>query len=152
MTALHVRAQLRAAVVILLDGLPTTADRVLPGRMRALAADHLPTLLVYTDDEETALAGMGNPATQERRVTLMVEVRAKGTDSADLQDLLDAIAVEVEPRILGNPTFGGLATLCELVKTRTRIEDKGERLDGGQRLEFRVHYETAEGQPTVALS
>lgn len=148
----HVRAQLRRAVVLQLGDLPSTADRVLPGRMRALAADHLPTLLVYTDDEESMLTAHGSPATQERRVMLMVEVRAKGTDSADLQDLLDGIAAEVEPRVLGNPTFGGLATLCELVKTRTRLEDKGERLDGGLRLEFRVHYETAEGQPTVALS
>lgn len=148
MTALHVRAQLRAAAVGLLAGLPTTADRVYPGRFRALAADHAPSLLVYTDGEETSLAAMGSPATQERRVTLMIELRAKGTDSAALQDLLDAIAAEVEPRILDNATFAGLATETQLFKTRTRLEDRGERLDGGLRLEFRVAYQTAEGRPT----
>ncbi|WP_425065617.1 hypothetical protein [Reyranella sp.] len=148
---LHVRAQLRRAVAVQLAGLPTTAERVYLGRMRALGADHLPTLLVYTDDEETGLTAMGSPALQERRVMLMVEARAKGTDSGDLQDLLDAIAAEVEPAILNGPTFGGLATLAELTKTRTRIEDRAERLDGGLRLEFRVHYQTAEGRPTEAI-
>lgn len=147
----HVRAQLRAAVAAQLNGLPTTAERVLLGRFRALAADHLPTLLVYTDDEEISLAAMGRPARQDRRVTLLVEVRAKGVDSAELQDLLDDIAAEVEPRILDNPTFGGLATETELFKTRTRLEERGERIDGGLRLEFRVTYETAEGRPTEAL-
>lgn len=147
----HVRAQLRAAVRAQLNGLPTTADRVLLGRFRALAADHLPTLLVYTDDEETRRTSMGSPARQERPVTLLVEIRAKGVDSADLQDLLDQVAAEVEPRILDNPTFGGLATDTELFKTRTRLEDRGERIDGGLRLEFRVTYETAEGRPTEAL-
>lgn len=149
--ALHVRTQLRHAAVTLLTGLPTTVDRVYRGRRRNLGDNHAPALLIYTDDEDTVLASQGSPAVQDRSVTLMVEGRANGTDSADLEDLLDGIAAEVEPAILDNWTFGGLASHAVLMKTRTRVEAKGALLNGGIRLEFRVTYSTAEGRPTVAV-
>ena len=64
--ALHVRTQLRHAAVELLDGLPTTGDRVYRGRRRPLANDHAPSLLVYTDDEDVILASQGSPPRQDR--------------------------------------------------------------------------------------
>lgn len=147
----HVRTQLRQAAVALLTGLPTTGARVWRGRIRTLAADHAPSLLVYTNDEEIVLAHQGTPAVQDRSVDLMVEGRANATESDALEDLLDVIAAEVEPAILDNWSFGGLASHTVLTKTRARIEAKGDRLNGGIRLEFRVTYSTAEGHPTVAV-
>lgn len=149
--ALHIRAQLRRRVVALLKGLPTTADRVLPGRRRNLAADHQPTLLVYTEDEDIGLGEMGRPAVQDRRVMLMVEGRANGRDEVELEDLLDAIAAEVEPCVFANWSFDGLAVATDLVKTRSRVLAAGELLAGGIRLEFRVLYSTAEGAPTEVV-
>lgn len=148
----HVRTQLRRAVVDLLTGLPTTGPRVYRGRRRNLGHDHAPALLVYTDDEDITLAHQGAPAVQDRAVMLMIEGRANGgADSAALEDLLDVIACEVEPVILDNWSFGGLASHTVLVKSRMRFEDKGEVLNGAIRLEFRVTYSTAEGRPTVAV-
>jgi hypothetical protein len=148
----HVRTQLRRAVVDLLTGLPTTGPRVYRGRRRNLGHDHAPALLVYTDDEDITLAHQGAPAVQDRTVMLMIEGRANGgADSADLEDLLDVIACEVEPTILDNWSFDGLASHTVLVKSRMRFEDKGEVLNGAIRLEFRVTYSTAEGRPTVAV-
>jgi hypothetical protein len=151
--ALHVRTQLRQAVVALLTGLPTTADRVYRGRLRPLAADHAPSLLVYTGDEDIAITEQGQPAVQGRPVELMIEGRANSTDSAALEDLLDVITAEVEAAVFENDawSFNGLASHTVLVKTRTRIEAKGDVLNGGIRLEFRVTYSTAEGRPTVAI-
>lgn len=150
--ALHVRTQLRHAAVTLLTGLPTTADRVYRGRRHNLGANHAPSLLIYTDDEDVTLASQGTPPTQDRDVMLMIEGRANAAESDALEDLLDVIAAEVEPAILDNGSFGGLASHTVLTKTRTRIEAKGDRLNGGIRLEFRVTYSTAEGRPTVAVS
>ena len=82
---------------------------------------------------------------------LMIECRANGAESDDLEDLLDVMAAEVEPAILDNWSFGGLASAAALVKSRTRIEAKGDLLNGGIRLEFRVTYSTEEGRPTVAI-
>ena len=148
----HVRTQLRRAVVDLLTGLPTTGPRVYRGRRRNLGHDHAPALLVYTDDEDIALAHQGSPAVQDRAVMLMVEGRANGGSESDaLEDLLDVIACEVEPAILDNWSFGRIASHTVLVKSRTRIEAKGEVLNGAIRLEFRVTYSTAEGRPTVAV-
>lgn len=150
----HVRTQLRRAVVALLTGLPTTGPRVYRGRRRNLGHDHAPALLVYTDDETVEITEQGDPPTQGRPVMLMVEGRANSTDSADLEDLLDVIAVEIETAVFsGNAwSFGGLATHNVLTKTRLRFDDgKGEVLNGAIRLEFRVTYSTAEGRPTVAV-
>ena len=148
----HVRTQLRRAGVDLLTGLPTTGPRVYRGRRRNLGHDHAPALLVYTDDEDITLAHQDSPAVQDRAVMLMVEGRANGGSESDvLEDLLDVIAAEVEPAILDNWSFGGLASHTVLVKSRTRIEAKGEVLNGAIRLEFRVTYSTAEGRPTVAV-
>lgn len=149
----HVRTQLRRAVVDLLTGLPTTGPRVYRGRRRNLAHDHDPTLLVYTDDEDITLAHQASPPEQDRSVMLMIDGRANGSgDSAELEDLLDVIAAEVEPAILENWSFGGLASHTVLTKTRTRFADgKGEVLNGAIRLEFRVTYSTEEGRPTVAV-
>lgn len=151
--ALHVRTQLRKRVRQQLLGLPTTAERVLRGRRRNLAAGHLPTLLVYTEDEDIMLAAMGVRAIQDRMVMLAIEGRANGADEEALEDLLDVIAAEVEPRILvGDPGFDGLATQTLLVKSRTRIlGDTGELLNGAIRLDFRVTYQTAEGVPTDVI-
>ena len=149
--ALHVRTQLRHAAVALLRGLPTTGDRVYRGRRRTLGHDHAPSLLIYTDDEDVMLASQGSPPTQDRSVMLMIECRANGAESDDLEDLLDVMAAEVEPAILDNPSFAGLASHTVLVKSRTRIEAKGDLLNGGVRLEFRVTYSTEEGRPTVAV-
>lgn len=150
--AVHVRTQLRHAAVTLLTGLPTTEGRVYRGRQRNLGADDAPALLIYTSDEDTTLAHQGSPAVQDRPVELMIEGRANGTDSAALEDLLDVIAAEVESAIFDNWSFNGLASNAVLVKTRTRIEAKGDVLNGGVRLEFRVTYSTAEGRPTVAVA
>lgn len=148
----HIRTQLRRAVADLLTGLPTTGPRIYRGRRRNLGHDHEPALLVYTDDEDITLAHQASPAVQDRSVMLMVEGRANGVGESDaLEDLLDAIACEVEPAILDNWSFGGLASHTVLVKSRMRFEDKGELLNGGIRLEFRVTYSTAEGRPTVAV-
>lgn len=83
---------------------------------------------------------------------LMVECRANGAESDELEDLLDVMAAEVEPAIFDNWSFGGLASTTVLVKSRTRLEAKGDLLNGGVRLEFRVTYSTAEGRPTVAVT
>lgn len=178
----HVRSHLRSQVMRLLAGLPTTADRVYRGRRRNLPAGHEPCLLVYTEDEDTALDSMAAAALQDRQVMLMVEGRANGTDEADLEDLLDAMAVEVEGAVLGGapvlvtPAFGfggdgfilgspddnfvlgvpagtdELAVTTVLVRTRVRqMGDRAEMLNGGIRLEFRVTYNTAEGEPTAAV-
>jgi hypothetical protein len=150
--ALHVRTQLRHAAVALLTGLPTTVDRVYRGRRRNLGADHEPSLLIYTDDEDVTPASQGSPPTQDRAVMLMIECRANGAESDTLEDLLDVMAAEVEPAILDNWSFNGLAGRTDLVKCRTRIEAKGDLLNGGVRLEFRVTYSTEEGRPTVAVA
>jgi hypothetical protein len=145
----HARAQIRNAAVALLTGLATTGNRVYHGRTRPLKADHAPTLLVYATDEASAAGSTGHPVLVQRILTLMIEGRVIGNFVPD--DMLDAIAAEVETAIGADPSIGGLALDTQLAATRIAAQPAGERQAGEIRLEFRVTYFTRENAPATAL-
>ncbi|KRR16867.1 hypothetical protein [Bradyrhizobium retamae] len=93
----HARTEIRNAVVARLTGLPTTASRVYHGRTRPLEANHQPTLLIYTVNEQSGRPIEGNPASLGRTLLLVVEGRVSHASVPD--DLLDVIASEVEAKL-----------------------------------------------------
>jgi len=94
---MHTRKLIRDAVAALVTGLPTTGNRVLIGRTRSLAAGHLPTLLIYTTEEQSDRPMEGNPGGLGRDLLLAIEGRTSTATPPD--DLLDAIASEVEGQL-----------------------------------------------------
>lgn len=86
----HMRTQIRNAVRDALVGLPATADRVYVGRTRPLAANHLPTLLIYAREEATRREANGMPPDLHHELTLDIEARVAMADVPD--DALDEIA------------------------------------------------------------
>lgn len=143
----HVRTQIRNAAVAALIGLPTTADRVYSGRTRPLPKDHLPTLLVYVTEERSDSGAMGGALA--RAPVLSIEGRMVGAD--DLEDLLDGIALEVEPAIVARPLLAGLVKEITLTSTRITVVSPGESHSGEIRLEYRLQYWTQEEAPGVAI-
>src|SRR5688572_21711854 len=116
----HVRAQLRANGVEVLKGLPTTLDNVFPGRTWPLKADHPPSLLVYTGDERSDTAAA--QGVLGRELTFAVEGRVVSSSPPD--DLLDQIALEVEPAMTAQPLLGGLALEVTLSATRSMTQSQ----------------------------
>ncbi|MFH0750669.1 MAG: hypothetical protein V2B17_02420, partial [Chloroflexota bacterium] len=105
MTVLHQRAVLRNAVVAALKAASTSAEqRVFASRMTPYQRVGLPAVSVYTlsetsDDQQTA------PRELKRAAQLVIEAVLEQT--AEVDDALDAMALELERALHADPTFGG---------------------------------------------
>jgi len=147
----HARTQIRAAIVSALTGLVTTADRVYSGRARALAADHLPTLLVYVTEESLEIESAGHRAVMGRALNLVIEARVVASNASDVEDDLDQIEQEVEAALMADPTLGGLLRSLTLRRARISAVAPGENYAGENRMEFEAIYRTREGAPDIVV-
>lgn len=145
----HMRTQIRNAVRDALVGLPATADRVYVGRTRPLAANHLPTLLIYAREEATRREANGMPPDLHHELTLDIEARVAMADVPD--DALDEIAAQVAPVMWANRTLGGLVADVRCTGTQYAIEANGSQQLGGIRITYSVTYDTQEGAPRASV-
>lgn len=142
---IHLRTQIRNAVVDRLAGLATTGARVYPSRVKPLSDANLPCLLVHLDGErvsETTGALIG------RQATLRVRVCAKVKD--DLDDLLDGAMAEVEVALsTGDTSFGGLLTSSPELQEidDPQLDDSLEKPVGVITLNYLITYYTRVGSP-----
>lgn len=140
----HARTEIRNAVVACLTGLPTTGDRVYAGRTRPLKAEHQPTLLVYTVNEQSQRPMDGNPAALGRSLVLVVEGRVSEAEPPD--DLLDVIAAEVEAKLSDAEDVLDAFDIM-LQSTAVEVNSNGERHLGEINLVFIIRYcEPAEAE------
>lgn len=148
---MHVRTQIRDAIVAEVTGLPSTADRVYRGRARPLGKDHGACLLIYASEESSDRETAGQNPLLMRSVLVAIDGRVTGAASDAVEDALDQIAAEVEPVMApAAPRLGGLARDILLVGTRLIIEAEGERHIGSIRMLYRVAYANRAATPTVA--
>lgn len=143
----HVRRQIREAAGALLVGLTTTGSRVSQSRMRPRTDALLPALLVETNEEAITPHSIGTQL--QRELTLTVRGVAKGT--GDVDDTLDAIALEVETAIAAGPTFGGLASQCALQRINVDFDDSTDKPVGVVTLDYQVTYFTNAASPGSIL-
>lgn len=107
----HMRTQIRQAVVAALTGLPTTGARVFVNSVYELRAADLPCLLVQTGDEPQ-IDPLNVSGTALQRQHLVI-IKAIAKQTANLQDALDQMLLEVEGA-LALSTLGGLVKRMEL--------------------------------------
>ncbi len=148
---MHVRKRIRLAAAQSLTNLPTTQDRVYPGRVRPLGASADPALFIYSLEEDSDISTTGTKPILERNLQLAIEGRISIAGGVDPEDLLDQIAVEVETTLGNAPPLGGLVVEMTLVRSRLDIAAQGENLIGSIIMQFRVQYRTGEGAPETAL-
>ena len=139
----HARTQIRDAVVTALTSLTTTAGRVYPSRVYALADNELPGLCVYTIDEDSAIGAGSRPRTMHRNMHLGVDAYVKGTGSVD--DSIDQICSEVEAA-LGNTKPVGVKDLF-LASTRIRQDGQGSKPAMIAVMTFEISFQTKENAP-----
>jgi len=142
----HVRRQLREAVAVAVTGLVTTAARVFQSRVYPVQTAELPGLLVHTDAEtdEQQL-----DLSYRREVDVVIEAKARAT--ADLDDLLDEMAKEVETALANGVTLGGRNVPLPLVGIVVERSDEGEQPTGTLTLTYQPTLYSAPGQPDVLL-
>ena len=137
----HVRQQIRDRIAsILTTSVTLVSSRVYQSRVYPLTEAQLPAVTVYTGAETSGLQTIGTK-TLMRTANIHIDVYAKAT--ADLDDDLDAIAVQIEEAIAGDFTVNGLAKDAVLISTDIDFSGETEQPVGMARLTFAVRYITA---------
>jgi len=150
----HIRRQIREAFATQVTGLATSGARVYQSRIRNMAAEDLPGLKIYTEQESiednAGTTYQSNPDLQHRTILLRCEAMIKAT--ADVDDKLDLMCQEVEIAIAANPTLGGLARLqCWLVSTAIDFDGSLEQPVGRAVMTWKIVTLTMSDRPDVVV-
>lgn len=150
----HVRRQIRERAGTTLGNLATTSTRVYQSRTVSLPDSLLPALCIYTLRETSESEHADVPRSQMRTLLLAIEGYARTT--ADLDDTLDQIALEVEEAMAGDRDLNGLAFETELQAVefllgKTQGEEGGDRQIGVVRLTYGVRYQVVETDVETAV-
>lgn len=148
----HARTQIRDALATLLTGLSTTGAHVFKSRVRQLAQNELPALVVFTANESiTPLTPHPNHIdTRELDIAVTGYAQVK----EDIEDRLDQIALEVEQVINATEsanTLGGLVDGLQLQSIKPEIVGEGERLTGQLSMIFNCSYRVSASAPQTIL-
>jgi hypothetical protein len=144
MATTHQRQLIREAAVAQIKGsAPTYAtsaqDRVFETRLVPFASVVLPAIAVYTLRETSVDKGSA-PRELERTMQLAVEAMVKTGENVD--DAMDAIALEIERAMHADPTFGDTAGDSSLTSTEMDIVEDADREYGVVRMLFTTTYYT----------
>lgn len=139
---MHIRQSIRDNVKTTLTGLGITGDRVYANRIYPFLQQVSNGILIYTESEQTEYLTMGRPRSQERTLTLKVEIYAKST--ANLDNLIDDIALEIENALYIDPTRGGVATDTMIMNFDSDFNGDGDSPVGVGMLDVIVKYNCVE--------
>lgn len=139
---MHIRQAIRDNVKTTLTGLGITGDRVYVNRIYPFIQQVSNGILIYTESESTEYLTMGRPRSQERSLTLKVEIYAKAT--ANLDNSIDDIALEIENALYNDPTRGGVATDTMIMNFDSDFSGDGDSPVGVGILDIVVKYNCVE--------
>ena len=142
----HARTQVRQAVVA---ALAATPYQVVSGRVYPLPRGDAETLSVATREEahdpgEEDISGLSATA-EGRRLALAIEARTRST--ANLDDALDAMCLEVERAMGADPTLSGLVEWNSLRGTDYEVTGEQEKPLGLATLVYEVEYRVNRSDP-----
>lgn len=129
--AVHIRAQVRAAIIAKLTGATAAAANVFPDPPATRPIDQrlMPAICVYTGQDVRGQASAGMST-----IDLRVEIVLLGF-GAGVSDTLDGIQLEIETILAADPTLGGLAYDSAPEQTTLAV-DKGAEPIGAQQLTY----------------
>lgn len=133
------RKLIRKKVAELLAGATNAGASVFASRARAVFANELPAILVYSR-EETVTIYNASPRELQHVLTLVIEIAA--TADEELDDLLDDIAQQVIDRLNEYQTLDGTASDRVLTGSQLQIVGEGENQHGACALTYEVTYYT----------
>ena len=145
----HVRQDIRDNIVTTLTNLPIIGTNVYKTRVYPLANNKLPGLCIYTGSETSEAVTITRPRTKLRILEVFVEAYATAT--ADLDDALDDICVEVEEALALDVTRGGKAKDTVVTATEMEFSGEGDKPVGVARMTVTVTYMTPENSVETAV-
>jgi len=145
----HVRKQIRDAIKTALTGLATTGANCYQSRVFPFESTKLPALLIYTKSETTDFDTISLPRDVMRVLEINVEAYVQGT--ANYDNTLDQIAVEVEEAIAADVTLNNLAKDAQVVAFEADYSGDGEQPVAVGRFTLSVQYRTKENDVETAV-
>lgn len=145
----HGRQQIRDAVVAAVTGLATTGNNVFRTRIHPLEEASLPALLVYTLSETSDIDTMGRPRGQSRVLRIGIEIAVQ--QLANIDNLMDTIAAEVEVAMASNAPLNGMLHDLTLDSADVVKSGDGEVRMLGMQMTYSAQYRTREGSPATLL-
>ena len=143
----HVRQQIRSAIVTALTGLTTTGSNVFRSRIYPLESGKLPGLC-FTRSEAVEFDTL--TITRSIGRVLEVSVEAYVSATANYDNTLDTIAVEVEEALAADVTLGGLSKDVQVTAFEADFSGDGEQPVAVGRFTVTVQYRTAENDVETA--
>lgn len=137
----HRRQRIREFAVDQLSG--AVSATVIGSRIHNWQAADLPGIAVYTLAEVSEAVTQSRQ--QERTLTVAVEIYVLAAE--DVDDVLDALCLEVERAMEIDWTFGGLALRSNLSQTRIGLDGAADSRHAIARIEYSVVYRCAPGAP-----
>lgn len=141
----HLRTQIRQEVVNILKDNTAAANKVYGSRIHPI--DNLPAIAVFTISEESETVTISYPRTQNRNLTLAVEIYVKANTGFDEQ--VDSLAAEVETLLAAG--LGNLAKDIKLIATTMTLSGDGEKPAAVATLNYNILYQTKENNPETLL-
>lgn len=135
----HQRQDIRHAVQAQLVGKTAAGSNVARMKRTPWKSNQLPGISVYTL-EETVDQARTLPRELDRTLQLKIEGALVLTD--DIDDALDALALEIETAVHEDPTFSEAAADSYLAATDIVIDATAEQPVGSVVLTYRVRYYT----------
>jgi len=142
----HARQQIREAIAAVITGLTTTGTNVYQSRVYPLETAKLPSLIVYTTEEEIEEY---NGTRTIRNLSVVIEGYAKATSNVD--DTLDTIAEEVETAIFADAKIGGRCKFGMLQTTEITLTGEQEKPLGKIEMTFVFIYHVDGASPGTLL-
>lgn len=144
----HVRQQIRSAIVTALTGLTTTGSNVFRSRIYPLESGKLPGLCIFTRSETVEFDTLTISRSINR--VLDVSVEAYVSTTANYDNTLDTIAVQVEEALAADVTLGGLSKDVQVTAFEADFAGDGEQPVAVGRFTVTVQYRTAENDVETA--
>ncbi len=145
----HVRKSIRDNVTTTLTGLTTTGSNVFQTRLFPMEESKLPALAIYTKSETSDYSTITPPRTQVRALEVIVEAYVKGT--ANIDNTIDTIAVEIEEALATDLTRGGYAKDTQVTETDIEFNGDAEQSVAIARFTVAVNYATVENDVETAV-
>ena len=150
----HARKQLRDAVVTLLSAAPVKWRHVFNTRF-APTRDVTPYLLVFIESEISTAQDLHSGFLQQRDMNLSIHGHLRVVEGEDLEDAMDAMAVEIEKTLTQTDlkaALGNKLKILELIASSSEIViDDNERTYAEIALGWRVQLFTTEGDPETLV-
>lgn len=147
----HARKIIRSSIVSLFKNnsvlKKTVGDRIYESKVYPI--DEVPSIIVYTPNEQVIDYTISYPRTQTRQLTLIVEIFAKA--NANLDQTADSLALEVEDILSKDPTLGGIIKDLSLHSSETIFSSECDKPIAVTTLTYHLNYRTKENKPNKLI-